>query len=312
MLSRRNIRIKVMQALYAHNRDQQASFEELKKGYLDSVHKAYDLYLFNLWMLSRVADYARVDYSKKRSKLVPTERDRAFTPKLAENEVSKLLIQSYNFREECEKHSILKMTDADFIIHLYRDFSVTEKYQEYLDNKETNIEHDIDMLLALYKFCVNHELFVDLIEDHFINWIDDKSIVLGSIKKTLKALPISDDDFFEPFLPNAETVEDFGMHLLTLVYEKDLEFNELIKPFLENWDFERMAIIDRISLKLALAEFTDFPSIPTKVTLNEYVDLSKSYSTDKSKEFVNGILDRMLKQMLSDGKINKEGRGLKD
>jgi N utilization substance protein B len=97
---------------------------------------------------------------------------------------------------------------------------------------------------------------------------------------------------------------------LTLSFEKDLEYNEIIKPFLENWDFDRMAGIDRISLKLAIAEFMEFPSIPSKVTLNEYVDLSKSYSTEKSKEFVNGILDRMLKQLIKDGKINKEGRGL--
>jgi N utilization substance protein B len=312
MLSRRNIRIKVMQALYAHNRDKESSFEDLKKAYLFSVHKSYDLYLFNLWILSRVADYAKVDYSKKRSKLVPTEKDRSFTPKLADNPISKLLIQSSSFRNECEKHSILRMTDADFIIQLYRDFSATEKYEAYLNKATTDIEDDISILLALYKFCVNHELFVDLIEDNFINWIDDKSIVEGSIKKTLKALPISDDDFFEPFLPNAETVEDFGMHLLSLAYEKDLEYNEMIKPYLENWDFERMAIIDRISLKLAISEFTAFPTIPTKVTLNEYVDLSKSYSTEKSKEFVNGILDRMLKQFMKDGKINKEGRGLVD
>ena len=102
------------------------------------------------------------------------------------------------------------------------------------------------------------------------------------------------------------------MRLLDMVYENELEYNNQIKPFLENWDFDRMAIIDRISLKLAIAEFTSFPSIPTKVTLNEYVDLSKSYSTDKSKEFVNGILDRMLKQMQKEGKINKAGRGLVD
>jgi N utilization substance protein B len=310
MLSRRNIRIKVMQALYAHNRDKAASFEDLKKGYLFSVHKSYDLYLFNLWLLSRVADYAKVDYSKKRTKLVPTEKDRNFIPKLADNPISSLLIHSEDFRRECETHSILRMTDPDFINQLYRDFSVTEKYDAYLNKKDSDVKDHMDILLALYKFCVSHELFNDLIEDNFINWIDDKSIVLGSIKKTLKALPISEGDFYEPFLPNAETVEDFGMTLLTLSFEKDLEYNEIIKPFLENWDFDRMAVIDRISLKLAIAEFMEFPSIPSKVTLNEYVDLSKSYSTEKSKEFVNGILDRMLKQLIKDGKINKEGRGL--
>ena len=312
MLSRRNIRIKVMQALYANNRDTSSSLADLKKNYLLSVQKSYDLYLFNLWIISRIADYARVDYSKKRSKMLPSENDRAFTPKLADNPLSQLLINSTAFKEECRLNGVLNLIDADFVSKLYRDFSNTESYQDYLKNDSEDIEIHINILLALYKFCVNHELFVDLIEDHFINWIDDKSIVLGSIKKTIKALPISDEEFYEPFQLNVETVQDFGMRLLDMVYENELEYNNQIKPFLENWDFDRMAIIDRISLKLAIAEFTSFPSIPTKVTLNEYVDLSKSYSTDKSKEFVNGILDRMLKQMQKEGKINKAGRGLVD
>lgn len=312
MLSRRNIRIKVMQALYANNRDTSSSLADLKKNYLLSVQKSYDLYLFNLWIISRIADYARVDYSKKRSKMLPSENDRAFTPKLADNPLSQLLINSTALKEECRLNGVLNLIDADFVSQLYRDFSITESYQDYLKNDSEDIEIHINILLALYKFCVNHELFVDLIEDHFINWIDDKSIVLGSIKKTIKALPISDEEFYEPFQLNVETVQDFGMRLLDMVYENELEYNNQIKPFLENWDFDRMAIIDQISLKLAIAEFTSFPSIPTKVTLNEYVDLSKSYSTDKSKEFVNGILDRMLKQMQKEGKINKAGRGLVD
>ncbi len=301
-----------MQALYANNRDASSSLADLKKNYLLSVQKSYDLYLFNLWIISRIADYARVDYSKKRSKMLPSENDRAFTPKLADNPLSQLLINSTGFKEECRLNGVLNLIDADFVSKLYRDFSNTESYQDYLKNDSEDIEIHINILLSLYKFCVNHELFEDLIEDHFINWIDDKSIVLGSIKKTIKALPISDEEFYEPFQLNVETVQDFGMSLLEMVYENDLEYNNQIKPFLENWDFDRMAIIDRISLKLAIAEFTSFPSIPTKVTLNEYVDLSKSYSTDKSKEFVNGILDRMLKQMQKEGKINKAGRGLVD
>ena len=301
-----------MQALYANNRDASSSLADLKKNYLLSVQKSYDLYLFNLWIISRIADYARVDYSKKRSKMLPSENDRAFTPKLADNPLSQLLINSTAFKEECRLNGVLNLIDADFVSKLYRDFSNTESYQDYLKNDSEDIEIHINILLSLYKFCVNHELFEDLIEDHFINWIDDKSIVLGSIKKTIKALPISDEEFYEPFQLNVETVQDFGMRLLDMVYENELEYNNQIKPFLENWDFDRMAIIDQISLKLAIAEFTSFPSIPTKVTLNEYVDLSKSYSTDKSKEFVNGILDRMLKQMQKEGKINKAGRGLVD
>ncbi len=125
----------------------------------------------------------------------------------------------------------------------------------------------------------------------------------------MKALP-TETDFFEEYRPNAETVEEFGVVLLDNVSNRDKELLELIEPTLKNWDADRVAIIDMILLKMALCELMNFPTIPTKVTLNEFVEISKLYSTDKSKDFINGILDRLMKKLAKDGKIEKEGRGL--
>jgi N utilization substance protein B len=148
-----------------------------------------------------------------------------------------------------------------------------------------------------------------MLEDLFPLWQDDKSLVVGAMKKTIKALPL-DADFLEAFRPATETVTEFGEQLLDKVIQADAELLGLIEPSLQNWDADRVAVLDMIMLKMALSEFLYFSSIPTKVTLNEFVDISKLYSTDKSKEFVNGILDRLLRQLTDDKMINKSGRGL--
>jgi len=148
-----------------------------------------------------------------------------------------------------------------------------------------------------------------MLEDQFPLWSVDKSLIVGAMKKTIKAFPV-EEDFLENYLPQHETVRDFGEELLKNVLGANAKLLEIITPSLKNWDADRVAVLDMIILKMALTEFLYFPSIPTKVTLNEFVDMSKSYSTDKSKDFINGILDRLLKNLTKDGMINKEGRGL--
>lgn len=129
------------------------------------------------------------------------------------------------------------------------------------------------------------------------------------MKKTIKALPV-DGTFYQEYEPADETVKEFGEVLLKKVCEEDGDLSEIIEPMLKNWDAERVAVIDMILLKMAVCELVSFPTIPTKVTLNEFVEISKLYSTDKSKDFINGILDRLMKKLDKDGKIVKEGRGL--
>ena len=148
-----------------------------------------------------------------------------------------------------------------------------------------------------------------MIEDRYPFWSDDKSLVIGAIKRSLKTLP-TEDDFYEVHRPTAETTQDFGEVLFKNVFEEENKLLELIEPTLNNWDVERVAVIDMVLLKMALCELMNFPTIPTKVTLNEFVEISKQYSTEKSKDFINGILDRLMKRLHKDGKIVKEGRGL--
>ena len=179
----------------------------------------------------------------------------------------------------------------------------------FITSKET-AETTLELLLEFFRFNRQNDFFNETMEDNYYNWVDDKSLIVGSVKKYLKALPSDNSASFKDFFPEDETVKEFGLNLLKKTIKGKEDIMGHIIPVLENWDHERLAVVDTILLQMALCEFLDFPTIPGKVTMNEYVELAKNYSTVKSKEFVNGVLDKLLKEMTESGKIVKEGRGL--
>lgn len=309
MLSRRNVRIKVMQMLYSMNRDTKLDSNTILTRYRRIIHKSYELYLFSLYAFMEVAVYSKKDAAKKMSKLLPSEEDKQFTAKLGENELVQSLFQNDALKRLFRSSKMEEQLDKDIIRRIYGAFSETDDYKAYIRQAVSEPEDHRHILLALFKYCAGSESYEDLMEDNYPLWQDDKSLVVGAIKKTIKALP-ANAETFEDYQPNVETTVDFGETLLVNVCNKDEKLLELIEPTLKNWDVDRVAVIDMILLKMALCELTEFSSIPTKVTLNEFVEISKMYSTEKSKDFINGILDRLLKKLNKDGKINKKGRGL--
>lgn len=311
MLSRRNVRIKVMQMLYSMSRDRSLKFDDVLVRYRDRVNKSYLLYLFNLLYLIRVAEYARQDAERKLSKLLPTEEDRQFTAKLCENELIQSLVKNEELQRLFKHYKLEDKIDEDNVRLLYTEFSKEPEYRDYLTKENTTPEDHQDILLSLYKSCVQSETFDEIVEDQYPQWVDDKSLIVGALKKTIKALPAA-KDFYEEYKPPRETTIEFGEELLRQVSQMDNELLQMIEPTLKNWDVDRVAVIDMILLKMALCELMNFPSIPAKVTLNEFVEISKLYSTEKSKDFINGILDRLMKKLNKEGKIKKEGRGLID
>lgn len=311
MLSRRNVRIKVMQMLYAMSRDGELGLNDMVNLYRVSIQKSYELYLFSLLGLMRIAGYAKQDEAKKMAKLLPTEEDKQFTAKLGENRLMQSLTENEGLQRLFRQYKLTHRIDLDNIRLFYTDFAKTDEYRDYIKQDDDSDENHREILLALYKHLLSSETYNDFLEDNYSNWTDDRSLVAGAIKKTLKALP-AEPDFYEEYRPTGETTVDFGEKLLRRACEDDEELLGLIEPTLRNWDADRVAVIDMILLKMALCELMDFPTIPTKVTLNEFVEISKLYSTDKSKDFINGILDRLMKQLNKEGKIQKTGRGLQE
>jgi len=299
-----------MQMLYSMSRDEQLSYTEALRRYHGNIQSAFDMYLYNLYLLIGITSYAIKDRDRRRVKHLPTDEDKIFTDRLYRNPLIHTLSTNKVLQQHIIKLQFDEHTDQDNVRKLYLDFAKTDEYKNYLTAEDIDESHR-QILLKLYKHCTSSELFNEIIEDYSANWPDDKSLVIGTIKKTIKGLPKA-EDFLDKYRPGDETVVDFGEKMFQLVHHDDAKLLAIIEPILKNWDADRVAIMDMILIKMALIELMTFSSIPTKVTLNEFVEIAKSYSTDKSKDFINGILDRLMKKLDKEGKIKKEGRGLKD
>ena len=302
MLSRRNVRIKIMQVLYAAQRQQMVSPKAYDSLFLKFVNGSFQLYLLNLLIVQRVCEYARHDLATRRAKLRPSEQDKAFRSILADNLSVRSLSDNTELSQVYDRANVRGMVDADQIQSLYREFIQTDDFRAYLAAGDVGHEANVAILLKLYKWLTKHDLFLNMVEDHFPLWNEDKSLVIGAMKKTLKATPL-EQDFYKAYAEHGEAVTDFGRPLLKFVVEADEQLLERIKPLLQNWDAKRVALIDMILLKMAMGEFLQFPKIAAEVTMNEYVDISKSYSTDKSREFVNGVLDNLRKELEKEGLV---------
>lgn len=310
MVSRRSVRIKVMQLLYSQSRDEQVTKSQLLKAYDESVEKSFELLMFTLYVFVCTARCAVEDEQKRKSKYLPNEEDALFTARLFNNPLLQSLATNPDLTKAFNKYKFNTKADADFCQRQYNEFSKTPAYKTYITAEPSN-DADLDILLELFRFLRKDEYFSEVAEDHFANWSDDQSLVIGAMKKVIKALPV-EGSFLQEHYPDKETAEEFGKALLEKVCDNEGYIRNLVDPTLKNWDPERVAVIDMILLLMAVSEFLFFPTIPTKVTLNEYVEVSKLYSTPKSKDFINGILDRLMKTLKAEGRIQKEGRGLID
>ena len=303
MLSRRSIRVKAMQVLFAKNRDEALDLPKALKLYWASIDQTFEMFLLNLYMLIEVAKGSLEDELTRKSKYLPKADDKQFQAKLFRNDIMSFLVNNKKLNQKFEALDFKNTVDNDMVQKIYSYFSKEEQYINYW-NSNTTLDDDIEMLLELYRFCRANEFFNEMMEDHYYMWSNEKSIVIGTVKKVIKDKSL-EDSFYLEYYPDKETTKEFGEALLIKTDESEESLNKMIVPNLQNWDKDRVTILDMILIKMAITEFLNFDTIPPKVTLNEYVELSKTYSTEKSKEFVNGVLDKILKELEEEGRINK-------
>ena len=308
MLSRRNVRIKVMQSIYNWFLDKELSEAAVARNYKRHVATSYELLIFNLRNIIRISRTSLEDQNWRKDKFLPTESDRNFRPILYENPIISALESNETYRKY-NTDLFNQYLDASQIRKLYLEFSRTETYSHYLETKDPGMPEHQEVLLELWKFLLNNHLYIELVYDAYPSWIDDDSLVKGFIRRLIRGI-IDDPELLKLYKPDEETVTEFGQALLEEVLEHFKEYDQKLVPYLQNWELDRVATVDRILIKMALAEFLKFPSIPTKVTLNEYVDIAKVYSTNRSKEFLNGILDALLQDLIAANEVRKSGRGL--
>ncbi len=309
MLSRRNIRTKLLETLYSATIDGDKSNQEIRQDYLRSVYDAYELLLFVLQSLVKIASFATEDKTSRQKKYLPDEEDRNFEDWLAQNPLVQALAAATP--KPSSTHPMIVVPDEDVLRKVYRDFAKTENYKQYSSLENPSDSDHQNIALDLLKFMLKSEVFEDYLRDIFLNYDTDKSHIKGTGKKVLKNITNS-PDYVRESRPDNETVEEFGITLLKDYIAHYPEYSKMIQQQLENWDLDRIALIDLICMQMGISELLSFETIPVKVTINEYLELVKNYSTEKSSDFVNGVLDKILKDLVAGGKLNKTGRGLVD
>ncbi len=314
MLTRRHIRVKVLQSLYAYNNQSQANLKEQDTFLIKSMEKMLDLYLLMLSCMLAVRDQAENFLEISKNKHLATEEDKKPSRNFIDNQVLLLLENNRHFEELLKKHKLNNwQKDHEYSQILFRELRQNATYQNYLTLQNPTFKQDQEFIVYLYSEIIapNDQVY-EYLEDTQITWTDDFPIVNTAIVKVLKALkPASHSEKWVPNLYKNEDDKQFASQLLQkTIVEDDMLMNE-IEGKTPNWDRERIAELDLILIKMAITEFLHFSSIPVKVTINEYLEIAKEYSTPKSSLFINGLLDKMSKEYSSENKINKTGRGLK-
>ncbi|MBN1820977.1 MAG: transcription antitermination factor NusB [Prolixibacteraceae bacterium] len=312
MISRRIIRIKVLQILYAYYSSPDELINNHEKELFFCIRKSYDLYHYLLLLVIDIADYAERRIDINRAKHRPTEEDLNPNTKFIDNKMIGILRKNKSLNLYLEQKKMSWVNNPELIKELYNRLSESDFYKEYMNDGDFSFDNDRRLVDRIFnKLILLCEELYQVLEEQSIYWNDDVEFNISMISKTLKRFTeYSREDL--PLLPMFKDEDDrqFTKDLFRKAILNHKELRSLIDLHSQNWDLDRIAFVDILIMQLALAEFLYFPNIPTKVTLNEYIELSKYYSTEKSRNFINGILDKALKQLKEDGKIKKTGRGL--
>jgi len=284
--------------------------DHLRKMMVAETEKISDRYLMLLALLPEMAHQEKLWLNKK----VHTEQ--AVASNFINNQALQLVQHHQAFNKALEAKNISWQNFQNDLRHWYREIvRKDEQYLAYADLTEPTFTDDKNWLTHFIKQIIfKHELTIKFLEEHIFNWAEDKEIIKSMVLKTVKGIEQGQPDSFliMKLSSNWEDDKIFFENLFTYTLNHDAEFEGMITTKAKNWDSERIATLDKIILKMALSEMINFPSIPVKVTINEYIEISKKYSTPKSRQFINGILDVLADDMKKSGMIRKSGRGLLD
>ena len=307
MINRVLIRLKIVQIVYAYYQNGGKNLDTAEKELFFSLSKAYDLYNYLLLLMVEVTKQANKRLNAAKNKLVPTKEELFPNTKFVENrfiaqlEVNKQLLEFSNNQKKTWEN------EADFVKTLCDKILESDIYKEYMASSENSYEADRELWRKLYKtFIFNNEELDILLEDQSLYWNDDKEIVDTFVLKTIKRFD-EKNGANQPLLPDFKDDEDqeFARRLFRRAILNCDYYRHLISENTRNWDLDRVAFMDVVIMQCALAEILSFPNIPVSVSLNEYVDIAKVYSTAKSGSFVNGTLDGIVKELKKEGKLSK-------
>ncbi len=313
MLNRRHLRIKVLQILYAFFQSEEENILKAEKELLAAVERMYDMYLFMILTLPELkrAGLNRMDEQKK--KMRPSDEDLNPNLKFVQNSLIEAIESSQSLTKLSESRKVnwLGAESQEIFRKLYLTILESEVYFEHMNNEQVGLEEDMQFALQLFKSEIaNSELIQYFFEEKSIYWADDLDLCCSMAMKTMKSWTTGKAFDVLPLYKENDDEKEFIVNLLRKTIQMNEENESLITELTQNWELERIAKMDIILLKMGLTELQTCSSIPTKVTLNEYIEISKFYSTPKSNLFINGVLDKAIVQLTKEKKIVKIGRGL--
>ncbi len=314
MLNRRHLRIKVLQALYAYFQSDEENYRRTEKELFDAIDRIYDLYIYLLLAIPEVKVFAerRIDENKK--KIRPTEEDLNPNLKFVNNSIIRKIEESSKLRTISEENKVNWIGDEkqEIFRKMFLHIRESETYFEHMNNGVDGFEADKQFLIDLFKVEIaNFPLLYNYFEEMSIHWLDDIDLACTMVLKTIKTIDAESDELvILDLYKDEEDEREFTRELLRKTISMDKENEALIDELTKNWELDRIAKMDVILMKMAITEFQVFKTIPTKVTLNEYIEISKFYSTPKSNGFINGVLDKAILRLQEEKKIVKIGRGL--
>lgn len=305
------LRIKVVKALYAHMKSDADSLMASEKMLVTSIDKTYDLYFLLMSLVVEMAQYAEQRQEAAKNKKLPTYEDLNPNRKFVDNAVIRLLAQSDSVNDYLASRKLSWAKYPELVKALYTQLEQSDYFKKYMTSQESSFREDLALITEFYtRELEESEILESALDEMSILWNDDLGFALIMVTRTLSNMRASHTDV--KVLPKFKSIEDldFARELFEKAAINYDEYLEMLEEFTRNWDVERIAFMDNVILVTALAELINCPSIPVKVTLDEYIEIAKYYSTPGSSNFINGVLDKVVATLTEQGKIKKSGRGL--
>ncbi|MBK1441508.1 transcription antitermination factor NusB [Parapedobacter sp. ISTM3] len=313
MLNRRHLRVKVLQTLYAYQLSEDKQVGKFEKALLKSVDQVYEMYIWTLNLLDEVSDYVRIDADERANKFLPSAADLSPNTRLYNNTFIELLRHNEKYKAGLKQYKVSWSFDPEIVRMVFFQLRDTEAYATYLSQDDRSIAAEKDIIKFIFKKIILKAPAIEQVfEEKFINWQVDKEVLQAMIAKTFKNF-ISENPHqneLAELTPNWQEDRQFILDLLGHAIRYADEYQQLISMKTKNWESDRIALLDNLLMRMAICELLNFPTIPVKVTINEYIEISKVFSTAKSNTFINGILDKILNELQAAGRIRKHGRGL--
>lgn len=312
LANRRHIRIKTMQSLYAMSASNSDRLDVQEKFLLNSIDKIQELYLTTISILIEIRQLEEDIIEKSAKKHLATDLDKKPSRKFVDNPILQCIANSDDVHQGLDDANIKYFQQNDQYIHqLLTEIKADELYTDYMQKTNTTFKEDREFVVDVFrKIIAPNEKIYQFVEDSKISWADDLPVVNTAVDKLIRSIKSTDQTIKVPHAFKNQEDQKYAIDLLRRTALNADDFKKMYVDKTKNWDQDRIAEIDAIILNMAICELTRFPSIPIKVTINEYLEIAKEYSTPKSSIFINGVLDSIIKELRTNNQINKAGRGL--